>query len=437
MEKLFFVFVALVVTTACERPSGAPSDTDPRTEAVGALPWEASDSSAPAAPAARPAADDRFTSAAGAAWRYVAEQTQSGTGLVNSVRDYPYATMWDIGSQLGALFSAVELGLIDADDYDDRMGRALGTLATMRLFEGAAFNKNYRTWNAQMAARNDVPDRPEGTGYGWSALDLGRMLVWLRIIADNHPQHAAAAKAVVDRLDLSRIVRDGYLRGESILGGRIVGYQEGRIGYEQYAARGFALWGATAPDALDLFTNARPLDVRGIELLADSREGFHLTSEPFVLLGLEVGWDAPIRSLAWRLLAAQQRRFEETGQMTIVSEDGLPDPPHYFYYYSVNQDGGSFVVGAQGVREPLSGPRWVSAKAAFAWHALLPGEYTALAVDAVARAAGPRGWGSGIYEGSGDATGNENLNTAAVILESALYQRTGRPLLFSRPASLR
>ena len=48
----------------------------------------------------------------------------------------------------------------------------------------------------------------------------------------------------------------------------------------------------------------------------------------------------------------------------------------------------------------------------------------------MARAAeGGGGWGSGVYEGTGEPTGGHNLNTAAVILEAALYSATGRPLV--------
>jgi hypothetical protein len=77
----------------------------------------------------------------------------------------------------------------------------------------------------------------------------------------------------------------------------------------------------------------------------------------------------------------------------------------------------------------------VSAKAAFAWHALLPGEYTQRAVETVAPAgSGAGGWASGVYEGTRTSTRGQNVNTAAVVLESALYHaRGGRP--FIQPAA--
>ena len=72
----------------------------------------------------------------------------------------------------------------------------------------------------------------------------------------------------------------------------------------------------------------------------------------------------------------------------------------------------------------------VSAKAAFAWRSLVPTPYTKAAVEAVRIAAVPgKGWGTGVYEGTGTPTGETNLNTAGLILEALAYRRTGRPFL--------
>jgi hypothetical protein len=44
------------------------------------------------------------------------------------------------------------------------------------------------------------------------------------------------------------------------------------------------------------------------------------------------------------------------------------------------------------------------------------------------------GWGAGVYEGSLKPTGYATLNTAGMILESALYQKVGHSAL-SQPIS--
>jgi hypothetical protein len=386
---------------------------------------------APDSAAAHALEDDRlFAEAARVAWRYVDQQYQPASGFVNSVLWYPYATMWDVASGLAALYCGHELSFLPTEEYDRRMRRALQTLQTTRLYDGLAFNKSYSTRTGQMAGRDERDVEGQTRGYGYSALDIGRLLVWLKIIATNQPQYAAAVDSVVTRLDLSKMVADGYLWGETITrAGAHRRYMEGRIPYEQYAASGFAVWGRRPELAMTMKTNSIPIEIWSIPLVADRRGMDHLTSEPVTLLGLELGWTSESGGLAYNLLRVQEERWRRTREVTMVSEDALPHGPFYFYYYTVNHHGRQFVVTSQ-AGSVADVPRWVSSKAAFAWHALSPSDYTRLAANSVARAANPqRGWGSGVYESSGSSTGNENVNTAAVILEAALFHARKKPFM--------
>ncbi|HUG52919.1 MAG TPA: DUF3131 domain-containing protein, partial [Vicinamibacteria bacterium] len=273
-----------------------------------------------------------------------------------------------------------------------------------------------------------------GTRAGWSPTDLGRLFLWLRIVADRDPDLAPAAEAAVRRTRTEGVLRDGFLWGRTVAGRRARDFQEGRIGYEQYAAAGFAAWELPVHHAQALSRYALPMRVLGQPVLADLRGDDRLTSDPLVLLGMEVGWDGEGERLARGVLAAQEERWRRSGRVTIVGEDALPLPPHYFYYYCVYSHGREFAVDVQDPGAVVEGPRWVSAKNAFAWHALLPSDYTRLAVRAVRAAGGRRGWAGGVYEEGGRSTGGESVNTQAVILEAALYHRTRKPFL-ARPGS--
>jgi hypothetical protein len=407
--------------------SGATACGDSPTAPVGPEP----PINQPAAPAPHPDAA-LFLEAARHAWAFVDRHYRPETGLVDPVEGWEFATVWDMGSGLAALYSAHRLGLIAAADYDLRMRAALRTLLTMPLVDGIAPNRNYSTATAQMVgAFVEGGAEPTTLGTGWSPTDIGRLLTWLGIVAHNQSRFAAEATAIVNRFDYSEMIRDGYLQGsDRERSGTLRRYQEGRIGYEQYAAYGFALWGKRADLALALPPNSIPISIFGVPLFADRRGNEHLTSEPFILQGLELGWTTELRDLAINVLRVQEERHRATGLMTIVSEDAVPDPPFYFYYYVISFHGRPFVVLGPESFEERDEPRWVSAKAAFAWHALLPSEYTRLAVAAVAPAAVPgMGWGAGVREGSGAPTGGLNLNTAAVILEAALHSVSGRPLI--------
>ena len=379
-----------------------------------------------------------FMLAAQSAWVYVEREYQPATGFVNSVVAYPYATIWDIASGLAALYCGNRLGLLEDDEYDRRMRLALHTLGRLRLFDGIAFSKNYSTRTGVIAGRDDRDWRAGERGTGWSATDIGRMLIWLHVIRTNQPKYAPRIDSIVARLDMTKLVKDGYLWGSTLTpAGRELRYVEGRIPYEQYAAAGYAAWGYRAEQALNPALNAIPITVLGVPLVADRRGQDHLTSEPFVLHGLEVGWSPALRDLSMRMLEVQRERFRRTKKVTMVSEDAIPRPPYYFYYYNVNLQGKTFVVSAQGASNASGTRPWVSAKAAWGWHALLPSDYTRIALRTVADARRTTGWSSGVYEANGHSTGGENVNTAAVILEAALYRMTGRPLAAPPPRAAR
>ena len=375
-----------------------------------------------------------FTDAARAAWQHFNRLWQPATGLANATPGYDKLTSWDLGSVLAALVSARELGLIDDAVYKQRLGRTLQTMERMPLFEKAVFNKMYSSRTGRMVGRGGVVSN---TGYGWSATDLGRLLIWLRIVADREPALRAQTGRIVARIDMTKVVSAGYMFGQEIMRtGTTRRFQEGRIGYEQYAARGFALWGQSVEPALDLHRNARPIQVLGIPMLTDVRGLDRINSEPFVLAGLETGWTPEFRDLAVQVLAIQKARYETTGIITIVSEDALAVPPYYFYYYCVYCSGEAFVIEVADPGKSLDQPRWVSTKAAFAWYALLPGTYTSLALQRVAKAKTSAGWSSGVFEHNGKPTYTYDINTAAIILEAAAVRRRGRAFLDASALSM-
>lgn len=369
-------------------------------------------------------AEDRrlYRDAATAAWRFLDGNYQAETGLVNATPDWHFTTIWDVGAQLIAFQAAKELGLLPEPEYHARTQRTLNTLEKLELFRGAAYNKLYNTKTGALG----------GSGRdGWSATDLGRLLVGLRIVSVHEPRYAAQAERIAKRMDYGQLVKDGYIYGQMIGStGKPWSFQEGRIGYEQYVAKGFALWGARAVKALDHRTNAQRVEVLGVPLLADKRKLDRLTSEPFVLMGLELGFENGFGELASNVLRAQEARYRQTGVVTIVSEDAVAVKPAYFYYYCVYCNGKPFVIDISQPGNERTDPRWVSTKAALGWHALMPSEYTKLAVERVAPAITAKGVASGVYEKSGESTATYDINTAAVVLETAWYvARGGKPLI--------
>ena len=376
---------------------------------------------------ARNPSDPVLDSAAVIAWRQFERLWVPESGLAKATFDYDKLTTWDIGSVLGGLYAGRVLGFLDEIEYRERMCVTLETLLRAPLFQDSVFHKLYDSRTGRMVDRNG---RETDRGYAWSATDLGRFLLWLRIVGATDASLTELTTRIARRMRLDRVVVDGYMHGEDATPGRArYHFQEGRLGYEQYAARGFAVWGHDVALALDLNTNSQPLAVYGVELLKDARGLDRLTSEPFILLGLEVGWNEAEETLARNVLEVQAERYRQTGIVTVVSEDAVGIEPHYFYYYCVYCSGGAFVIEAHEPGRRYNSPRWQSTKATFGWHALLPSEYTRLAVERIQRARANAGWSSGVLERSGAATRSYDINTAAVILEAAAYRKLGHPFL--------
>ena len=370
-----------------------------------------------------------YLDAARTSWNLVNRITEPSTGLARAHARYAYVTLWDIAGVIAANYTAHELAFIDDATYDRHIQRILATLSSVDLYDKTAFNRIY---DAQTGRMVDNAGKISNVGAGWSSVDIGRLLVWLRIVSVKQPKYLPLATQVVRRLNMSKVLDDGFLQGLQVdpKTGKKETFTEDEIGYQQYALSGFSMWGARVnPDGLDVRRNVAAVNVMGVRLLISSPGNDRVMSEPFIMIGMETGFrTADIARQATQVLAAQTARYQQMKIVTAVTEDALPDPPYYFYYYSVYHRGNPFVVESLDDKI-VQNPRWVSAKAAFGWNAVLPNAYTQLLVRTVRPAGTPDGWGSGVYEDTLRPTGVPSLNTAALIMESALYKTRGRPIL--------
>ena len=371
-----------------------------------------------------------YLDAARTSWNLVNRITEPSTGLARAHPNYSNITLWDVAGAIAANYVARELGFIDQTTFDAHIARIFSTLSTIDLFDRSAFNRIYDAKTGRMV---DNGGKISTVGAGWSSVDLGRLLIWLKVVANKHPKYAVTAAQIVKRIDMSKVLQNGYLQGVEVdpKTRRRKTFTETEIGYQQYALTGFALWGAKInPNGLDVRTDVREVNVLGVRLLTDGRGNDRVMSEPYIMLGLEPGYrSAELQRQARQVLAAQEARYQRTRLVTAPSEDAMPDPPWYFYYYSIYHRRKSFVVEGVGDNAEVAGPRWISSKAAFGWNAVLPSAYTQLVLRTVRPAGTTLGWGSGVYEGTLKPTGVTSLNTAALIMESALYKIRGKPIL--------
>lgn len=374
------------------------------------------------------------------AWSYFEANIDGQTGLAGSVAGFPGTTMWDTASTLLALVAARDLDLIEKREFDIRVAKALVSLERMPLHGRQLPNKSY---DVRSLAMTDYRGQPAPNGVGWSAIDIGRLLVPLNVLAWHHSIHTPAARRVLARWDTTGLARGGELFGlQAAEGAAPQSTQEGRLGYEQYAARTFALMGLDVEGAADWRRHLQLVDVDGVQVCADARDPQRfgaqnfVVSEPYMLHGLEFGWTGSARECAWRVLRAQEQRFRRTGTLTAVSEDHVDQAP-YFVYNSVWSAGRPWATVTE-KGEDAAALRSLSTKAAFAWHALFRTDYTAKLVEKAATLQEPgKGFHAGLYEEGARPNRALTANTNAVILESLAYIARGPALQVRRPGDPR
>jgi hypothetical protein len=372
---------------------------------------------------------DRERRLALSAWSYLERETDPRTGLARSIAGYPSITLWDFGSQLLAILAAEDLGIVSSEEAHRRLARAITTLAELPLCDPGLPNKAYHTATLAMVGYDNAPTP---RGIGWSALDVGRALVPLALVVRRTPELTPLVRRAVDRWNLDALSDGAALRGGTRRSdGILETYQEGRLGYEQYAARALMGWGVPVAEALDFRAHLAFQKLDGQLVPRDDRlprdyGGAHaaVLSEPWVLQGLEGGLDAVSVALARAVLAAQERRFASTGRLTAVSEDALDRPPGFAYSAVLNGTEPWVAFSPDGTPTPAR--LTFSTKAAFGWAAIFSGDYPERLLAAAEELEAPEG---GLWAGRYDADGAPNrilsLNTNAVVLEALAYRVRG------------
>ncbi|MEI6708633.1 MAG: DUF3131 domain-containing protein [Methylococcales bacterium] len=384
------------------------------------------------------------------AWQYFEKNYQQNTGLVNAANEFPSTTMWDVGSYLGALVSAHELGVIDKATFDTRLSKLLQTFNTLSLFR----NLPHKVYNTQTLEKVTYANKSGEIGF--SALDLGRLLIWLKIIKERYPEYSNAIDSFVIRWDFTQLIDSkGNIYGASRedATGNINRVQEGRLGYEEYAAKGFDLWGFTTTEA----AKAEPYDsvqIYGIDIPYDARNPRQyytrnpVVSESYLLDALEFNWDLAndtssddmhhshpwMATIAQKIYDVQEARYKQTGILTARTEHQLDQKP-YFVYDCIYSDGQPWAtITEKGEFVPQFAA--VALKGALGLWAVWKTDYTDLLFAQFSNVYDPeQGFYEGKYENGSGVIKKFSANNNGVILEALLYKVQGKLLRFSGRSS--
>jgi hypothetical protein len=401
--------------------------------------------------ARRGALTDQEQAMAKIAWKYFENNTNAKTGLANAVDAYPSTTMWDTASYLAGLVAAHQLGIITKNEFDRRLTAILKTLHEVSFFRDELPNKVYSTESAQKV---DYTNKPGEIGF--SAIDLGRLLIWFKIIKERYPEHGNGIDGFVARWHFCNVVDTcGTMYGAVLDEKKNTLYvQEGRLGYEEYSAKGFQLWGfsterASKPEPYDI------TEIYGIQIPYDRRDPRvlkahnYVVCESYILDGLELDWDeasdrtsddqthtnAWMADFAQRVYQVQENRYKATGIITARTEHQLDGPP-YFVYDTIYSDGYPWnTITDEGTFAPDKAA--IALKGAIGLWSLWNTEYTDLVFGATSNLYDPaKGFYEGRYEKSGAVINTFTANNNGIILEALLHKAQGKLLKFSGKESL-
>lgn len=361
------------------------------------------------------------------AWRYFVNNTQVGTGLVNSLDNYPVVSLWQIGDTLVTLTAAAQLGLINRQEFDQRLSLLLATISHLPLVGGKTPNLRYSTINGQMI---DYAHQPKPLG--WSAQDIGRLMVGLKVVARFYPEYAEYLDKVLLRWSFCQVIDgNGELLKSATVNGQFIAKPEGVLGYSEYTAGAFGLWGFPVGISANLPYNTT--FIYGIPIDFDSRDARTtyvpsvVVSLPYLLTAMELRSTPTFKQQKKRIdnvYRVQEQRWQKEHILTARSDYFTSVAP-YHVYDTVFANGYHWnTISEDGQFHPDLA--LVSTRAVFGLWVLWNSPYTdALMQLTQMQRDEQRGWYEGRYENNGAYNKTISLTTNAMVLETLLYKTAG------------
>lgn len=383
---------------------------------------------------------ERLLSDAAHAWSFFTRSTHGFPGMTSvniwpegkSYGSYDIATMWDTGSIILATISARSIGLIDQPEFEKRIDGIMKFLDRATTTYKGAKLPNFRS--------SSITGKSVERGY--DATDTGRLFVALHVL-EGATSGKYKAQDLMDKWQVEATISDGKM--QDIKGGSMSPAQSNI--YRYYVSRGYELW--DVPHAPVYSGPAPDRDQAAKEqFLKELASIGPISSEPSLNEIVELGASPAATVIAETLGPAQKARYAETGKLTAVSEGPVDKEPWFTYQgYDLEREGTgerAWTVYPWATDKKWDTPtfaenyRVVSSKAAFLWFATFPDDYTEKLWKTVREDARAKQFGfhPGVYEKSGVASQNIDVNTNAMILSAIAYILNGRqPLIAAHVGS--
>lgn len=366
------------------------------------------------------------------AWRYVQNNTQPGSGLVNGKDRYPIVSLWNIGDSLIALSAARRLDLIPQREFDARLSALLTTLDRLPVTRIGAPGALYDAVSGAFSQNGGTAGEAQG---------MARLLVGMRFTAQSFPEYRTFLERIALRWNFCNLLtQDGQPLDGREQNGAWRSAAASDVGYADYNGAAFRLWGFQRTS-----TRTAPFKTAVVygEPLAVTARDPRLTgapagiSTPYLLTGLEMGWPAPhpgeaadvsMAQRAQRLYQAQETRWRREKILTARAQYSRSTAP-WEVYDSLFANGYAWNTLADDGRYAPE-LALLSTRAIFGLWALWDTRYTdALMQLGRLHQDEKRGWFEGRYEANGGYNATFTLTTNTVVLEALLFKQNRGPLL--------
>ncbi|ALR76494.1 DUF3131 domain-containing protein [[Enterobacter] lignolyticus] len=364
------------------------------------------------------------------AWQYFVNNAQP-EGLVNSIDNQPYSTMWDTGNYLIAMISAERLGIISHQELNDRMHAVLTALSALPLTDGKLPAVYY---HPRQLIRLRSLDRNESQP-DWSAVDISRLLMSLNISAWLYPEQAPAIKQLTrrwrfDALFVQREAKKRLSFREPKTWQLISQDNRQSYGYQLYALNSLRRTSILAGSVLSApFPSQHTISIDGVSIPYDGLVNMGkldhpvVSNLPFLLTGLEIGFDINSAEMSWRIMKVQESRYKSTGDLAWMGTDYEERSPRFENDTLARRPPASIDKTRRAVSDTAL---QLSTRSVFSWYALFRTPWNTMMRQRSEALFEPgRGWYDGIVSGSQQRSNIISATTNAAVLESLVYLSQG------------
>jgi hypothetical protein len=385
------------------------------------------------------------------AWKYFVNNYHADTGLVSELDGSAVVSVWNIADTIAAAIAANHFGLIDDYEFDHRISPLLAFLNKMPLHEEKLPNLFYRADSGIISNKDG-----EKKSIGWSAIDIGRLLIWLQILRNSAPQYAEYIDKAVLRWSFCEVIDDcGELQGmnrNSSADPSSSLQQKEPLGYQEYALMGYTAWGFPPRQRRKSSVKLPVVRIYDMNLPYSNEDSSttgssnSLVSTPYILQGVEFNWDRiddqhsldssssdrAAAEMAQRIYIVQEKRYRYERIFTARTDHRRKDKP-YTLYDTIFADGYAWnTLTPEG--ESHQNIALVSTSATFGMWALWKTSYTDGLMQLISTLYDPeRGWFEGRQEKDGAHERTISCTTNATVLEALYYKEHGKLYKIPQP----